>query len=92
MEDNLWWNTTFDGIQPLMEDNLWLKTNFDGRHFDGGRPFMEDNIWWRTTFYGGQPLMEDTFEGSFIEDEFEVEIFFSEMLTDGTIDFHQLCY
>ena len=36
--------------------------------------------------------MEDTFEGSFIEDEFEVEIFFSEMLTDGTIDFHQLCY
>ena len=26
MEDDLWWNTTFGGIQALVEDDFWWKT------------------------------------------------------------------
>ena len=39
MEDDLQWNTTFDGRRPAMEDDLRWKTTFDGR-----QPLMEDNL------------------------------------------------
>ena len=35
---------------------------------------MEDDLLWRTTFDGGLPLMEDTFDGSLIEDKFDVAV------------------
>ena len=38
------------------------------------QPLMEDNLSWRTTFDGGLLLMEDTFDGSLIEDEFNVAV------------------
>ena len=52
MKNNLWWNTSFDGTQPLIEgdlieDYLWRKTICDGR-----RPLMGDNLWWKTLCVG----------------------------------------
>ena len=40
MEDELWWKTAFDGLQPSMEDVLRWKTIFDGR-----QPSIQDNLW-----------------------------------------------
>ena len=40
MEDDLQWNMTFDGRQPLMEDDLRSKRTFDGEK----RHSMEDDI------------------------------------------------
>ena len=56
MKDNLWWKTTFDGIQPLMEDNLWWNTPLMEDNLWWNTPLMEDNLWWKTTFDGRQPL------------------------------------
>ena len=36
MEDNICWNTTFDGRRPLVEEDLQWMTTFDGR-----RPSLE---------------------------------------------------
>ena len=44
MEDDIWWNTTYNGGRLMMEDDLWWKTTDDGR-----RLMMEDNLWWKTT-------------------------------------------
>ena len=44
MEDNLLWNTIFDGRRPLRDTSL-----------DRGGPSMEDNLWWD----GRNPLMDD---------------------------------
>ena len=34
MEDNLLWQATFYGRQPLLKDDLWWKKSFDERHVD----------------------------------------------------------
>ena len=39
MEDELWWKTAFDGLQPSMEDVLRWKTIFDGR-----QPSRQDGL------------------------------------------------
>ena len=54
MEDNLKWNTTFDGRRSLMEDYLRWKTTFDGK-----QPSMDDDLRWRINFDGRRHLMED---------------------------------
>ena len=54
MEDDLWWKTTFGGIQPAVEDDLWWKTTFGGRP-----PSEEDDLWWKTTFSGRRQSVED---------------------------------
>ena len=55
MEDELWWKTTFDRIQPLIEEGL-IEEDVDRRH-----PLMEDNILWKTTFDGRQSLRDEDF-------------------------------
>ena len=54
MEHHLWWNTIFDGRQPLMEDDLLWKTTFHGI-----LPLMEDAIWWKATSDRARSLMDD---------------------------------
>ena len=57
MEDDLRWETPFDGRPPLGENHLWWKTTFSGR-----QPSVEDNLQWKMTLLGRRPLMEDNLQ------------------------------